>query len=156
LDRKVNRYASIGVLYYVVLDPLGVYGEQELRVYELRSEKYVVNENRKLDKVGLGLVLWEGEYEGWEKRWLRWVDDKGQMLLTGRERSIQEQSRADYAELATFQEWQRAEQERQKAEQERQKAEQAETALAKKQKRVERLAAQLRALGIEPEDEEEG
>src|SRR3990172_4167639 len=149
LDRKVNRYALIGVLYYVVLDPLHVYGEEELCVFQLHAGRYMVRQNRWLEKVGLGLTLWEGEYEGWEKRWLRWIDDKGQLLLTGQERSTQEERRADYAEQAAFKEWLRAEQERQRAEQ-------AEAVLAKKQERVERLAARLRALGIEPEDEEKG
>src|SRR3989337_2298174 len=122
---KVNRYALIGVLYYVVLDPLHVYGEDELCVFELHAGRYMAKRNRQLEKVGLGVTLWEGEYEGWEKRWLRWVDDKGQMLLTGQKRSAQEERRADYAEQAAFKEWLRAEQEKQKVEQEKQRAEQA-------------------------------
>ncbi|MBW4445563.1 MAG: Uma2 family endonuclease [Spirirestis rafaelensis WJT71-NPBG6] len=69
------------------------------------------------------LGIWQGEYQNAELPWLRWWDLQGNLLLTGDERAEQER--------------QRAEQERQKAEQERQRAD--------------RLAAQLRSLGIEPE-----
>jgi len=72
---------------------------------------------KELPGVGLGLTLWQGEYEGVEALWLRWCDLEGRVIPTGAER---------------------AEQERQRAEQERQRAE--------------RLAAQLRALGVEPEN----
>jgi Uma2 family endonuclease len=71
--------------------------------------------------------LWSGTYQGLERLWLRCYDASGAWILTPHE-----------------QERQRAEQERQRAEQERQRAEQA-------QQRAERLAAQLRALGINPE-----
>src|SRR3989475_12867996 len=49
------------------------------------------------------------------------------------------------------QEHQWAERERQRAEQERQRAEQAQQQAAQERQRAERLIAQLKALGIEPE-----
>ena len=81
---------------------------------------------------GLGVRLWEGEYEGVRTVWLRWCDREGNVIPTG-------------AELAEA-ERQRAEAERQRAEEEQRRAE-AERA------RAERLAARLRALGIDPDEE---
>jgi regulator of protease activity HflC (stomatin/prohibitin superfamily) len=75
----------------------------------------------------LGLGLWEGEYQGISRLWLRWYNRDQQWVLTPAE-----------------QEAQRAEQEAQRAEQEAQRAEQ-------EAQRADRLAAQLRALGVEPE-----
>ena len=61
---------------------------------------------------------------------MRWWDDRGNLLITGSERAEIESQRAT-------KEYQRAEQERQRAEQEH--------------LHVERLMAQLRAAGIEPQ-----
>jgi Uma2 family endonuclease len=74
-------------------------------------------------RLGVELGIWHGTAYGVALPWLRAWDDSGNLLLTGAERAEQEH--------------QRAEQEHQRAEQEHQRAE--------------RLAAQLRALGIEPE-----
>jgi hypothetical protein len=71
--------------------------------------------------VELGLRLWHGVYEDFEDDWLRWVDEEGRPVPTGKER-------ADAA-------GERAEQERQRADAERQRAD--------------RLAEQLRQLGVE-------
>ncbi|MHC5832740.1 MAG: Uma2 family endonuclease, partial [Nostoc sp.] len=95
-------------------------------------------------EVELGLCLWEGAYEGKRDVWLRWCDATGNMIPTGAERAEQERLRAEQEHLRAEQERLRAEQERLRAEQER---EAKETAL----QRAERLAAQLRALGVEPE-----
>jgi valyl-tRNA synthetase len=81
--------------------------------------------------LGLGLALWEGVYEGLSAVWLRWCDEQGDLIMTGYEASLKAQQQAEA-------ERQRAEAERQRAEAERQRAE--------------KLAAQLRALGIEPDD----
>ncbi|MDX2217094.1 MAG: Uma2 family endonuclease [Oculatellaceae cyanobacterium bins.114] len=76
-----------------------------------------------IPQVGVELGIWQGLYQKLELPWLRWWDQDGNLLLTGHEQAEQER--------------QRAEQERQRAEQEKQ--------------RGDRLAAQLKALGIEPE-----
>ncbi|WP_375466458.1 hypothetical protein [uncultured Nostoc sp.] len=99
-------------------------------MYELRGRQYIPMSEQWLTEVELGLCLWEGTYEGKRDVWLRWCDATGNMIPTGAERAEQERLRA--------------EQERLRAEQER---EAKETAL----QRAERLAAQLRALGVEPE-----
>jgi Uma2 family endonuclease len=122
-DAKLRSYARMGIAYYVIYDPTMQLSDQVLRLYELRPTTYVLLEAFWLPGVELGLTLWQGKFEDREDTWLRWCNQEGQLLLTGVER---------------------AEQERQRAEQERQRADQA-------QQEVERLAARLRELGVEPD-----
>jgi len=124
------------VSYYVVYDPSHQLGEQVLRIYELRGRHYVET-GTWLEDVGLGLTLWQGEFEGRQDTWLRWCDRDGNLLLTGDELAEQERLAKEQAE-------QRAEQSEQRAEQSEQRAEQAE-------QRAEQLAERLRAMGIDPD-----
>ena len=80
-------------------------------------------------EVSLGLKLWNGQYEDMEATWLRWADAQGVLIPTGKEGLDVERQRADA-------ERERAEAERQRAEAERECAD--------------RLAEQLRQLGIQP------
>ena len=138
---KKDIYAQIGVSYYVVFDPLQqIQGEAEmrgalLRVWTIAPRHYIeltpaaglsaVGEFIWLETVGIGLMLWEGQFEEEVSRlWLRWCDRNGQPIPTGAEGQDTER--------------QRAETERQRAETERQRAE--------------RLAAHLRSLGVNPDE----
>jgi Uma2 family endonuclease len=110
---------------YVIFEPgtgsLEVYRLDEMKRYQIQAP---TPENRYwLAEMNLFLGVWQGTREHRTGYWLRWWNEMGELLLWGSERAEQER--------------QRAEQERQRAEQERQRAE--------------RLAAQLRAAGIEPE-----
>lgn len=122
-EHKMRQYARIAVCYYVIFDPFNRLKQGVLRAYELRGGVYEPIDPRWLPNVGLGLTLWEGEYEGYRNTWLRWCDRDGAILLDGAERAEQERLRAEEANR-------RAEEERQRAE---------------------RLAAQLRAMGINPD-----
>ncbi|MFH7028161.1 MAG: Uma2 family endonuclease [Heteroscytonema crispum UTEX LB 1556] len=110
---------------YAIFEPdtgsLEVYRLDNSGQYKLQQP----DENNRylIAEMNLFLGLWEGTRENRTGYWLRWWDEQGNLLLWGSEQAEQER--------------QRAEQERQRAEQERQRAE--------------RLAAQLRAAGIEPE-----
>lgn len=123
LTDKLQTYAQMRVSYYIVYDPAKQLGEQPLYLYELRGLHYTELSEPWLEPVRIGLTLWQGEFEGRRDTWLRWCDDRGNILLTGDEK---------------------AEQERQRAEQEHQRAEQ-------EHQRAERLAAILKAQGIDPE-----
>lgn len=122
---KLTAYARIGVRYYVIYDPEQQLSEQTLRAFQLDATDY-----REMDdpiwfpKLQLGFRLWDGKYEGHKTTWLRWIDAKGNLIQTGAERAFEAEKRAD-------QEQQRANQE---------------------QQRAERLANQLRQLGVEPEE----
>lgn len=123
-EEKLARYAQAGVAYAVLFDPCQFLGKRILRVHALHAGRYVdVLDPSWLEEVGVGLVLWQGSYEGMNATWLRWCDREGNVLPTGRELAEQERGRA--------------EQERDRAEQERQRAD--------------RLAARLRELGVEPD-----
>ncbi|MBC7825023.1 MAG: Uma2 family endonuclease [Candidatus Parcubacteria bacterium] len=101
---KKDIYAQIGVPYYVVFDPLRqIQGETEmngalLRVWTIASGRYTeltpaegiveVGQSVWLETVGLGLNLWEGQFEEAVTRlWLRWCDLQGQVIATGAERA---------------------------------------------------------------------
>ncbi|MEH2454828.1 Uma2 family endonuclease [Nostoc sp.] len=126
-------------IYEQVIHPAyyGIYevNKATVEVYELIGGQYqllTANERGHYPIISLGveLGLWQAEYQNAQLPWLRWWDLQGNLLLTGEERAEQESQRAE-------QESQRAEQESQRAEQERQRAD--------------RLTAQLRSLGVEPE-----
>jgi Uma2 family endonuclease len=121
-DEKLVTYAGIGVSYYVILDPDEHLRSGVLRAFELRPTGYVRMTDLRLTKIGLGLTLWRGKYEGTEDLWLRWCDLSGNLILTGAERAEVERERAEA--------------ERRRAEAERQRAEQAE-------RQRDELAAQL-------------
>lgn len=115
-DTKLQRYAQIGVAYYVIHDPERHLGDETVRIYELRHTTYVEVPRSGttmtwLPGVELGLTLWDGVFEGRSDTWLRWCDQQGNPLLTGQEVALQERQRAD------------------------------------------RLAAQLRELGVEPAED---
>ena len=122
LGNKLKIYEHMRVSYYIVYDPTQQLGQQVLRIYELRGMRYSETPETWLEQVGLGLTLWEGEFEGRQDVWLRWCYQDRNLLLTGDER---------------------AEQERLQKEQQQQRAEQAEY-------RVQLLADRLRDLGIDP------
>ncbi len=122
----------------------GIYEVNRARVevYELLGGKYhlvTANEQGRfpISPVGLELGIWRGRYQNVELPWLRWWDADGNLLLAGSERAELERQEKELAQQEAKDERQRAEEERQRAEDERQRAD--------------RLAAQLRALGIEPE-----
>jgi Uma2 family endonuclease len=108
---KKESYAQMGIPYYAVFDPLRQIQEPEqmngelLKVYGLTQGRYVeLDRPFYLQAVGLGLTLWQGEFEGHSDTWLRWCapppsgsvpDRDGQVILTGKERADTEQARAD-------------------------------------------------------------
>ena len=134
---KLPDYARAKVRYYVIFDPEEQLKQGVLRVYELRGSTYVEKNDGWLSGVNLGLTLWEGWYEDKHDVWLRWCDQNGQLILTGSETTEEEHQRAEQERAEKQKALELAEQERQRAEQEHQRAE--------------RFAAQLRALGIDPQ-----
>lgn len=76
-----------------------------------------------IPQLGVELGIWQGQYQNLDIPWLRWWDNQGTLLLTGHETAAQTQRQLTQAER--------------QLEQERQ--------------RTERLVAQLRAQGIDPE-----
>ncbi len=121
----------IRIPYYAIYE----ISKGSLEVYHLIDGSYqplVANEQGRytIGPLGVELGTWTGTYLNQEQSWLRWWDSRGNLLLTGRETAAQE---------------------RETAAQEREIAVQAIGEAQLERERSDRLAQQLRSLGIEPE-----
>ncbi|MEM6591464.1 MAG: Uma2 family endonuclease [Cyanobacteria bacterium P01_C01_bin.73] len=134
-ERKKDRYADLGICYYVVYRPNPAFKRRReaLEVYVLADGAYEKLEGDRifwLPEVGLGLGRDRGVHLGYEREWLYWYSETGDRLPTPEELAQQAQANAD-----------RAQTEAQRAQMQ---AEQA-------QSRAEQLAEKLRSLGIDPD-----
>lgn len=134
---KREKYARMGIWYYAIYDPRLLIQSEKVQLYDLWGTGYRLKDNLFLDRLDLGLVLWEGEFEQRYGEWLRWVDIDGHFLLTGNELSVLADERADLAE-------ERAESAEVRADIAEERAESAENL-------ADKLAAKLRELGIDPD-----
>ena len=107
---KLDKYARIGVLYYVIYNPKRR-RKAKLEIYRLVNDKYELQISNPLwmPEIGLGIGSERASHDDLTREWLYWYDENNHRYPTPVER----------AELAD--------------------------------KRADRLAAQLRALGIEPD-----
>jgi Uma2 family endonuclease len=141
----------------------------ELEVYNWVNGRYVrlvVNErgHYPIDRLGVELGVWEGNYQNQAQRWLRWWDGDGNLLRSGseqakleclykeqeRERADAERERADAERERAEVERERAEVERERAEVERERADVERERANVEQRQRERLESYLRAQGIDP------
>lgn len=102
-ERQVDRpptkwevYEQIlRVPYYILFDR---YNDQ-LRAFGLTRARYeelnVPDRRVWMPELDLGLGVWQGEYRGIQRQWLRWYDTNGNWIPTDAE---QEQQRAEQAE----------------------------------------------------------
>jgi Uma2 family endonuclease len=142
---------ELQVPYYVLFDR----SNSDFRLFQLTNNRYLEREIGPqgfwFPELQLSLRKWSGQYFGVDTMWLRWFDRFQQKIPTGYEQAEQEAQRAEQEAQRAEQESQRAEQESQRAEQESQRAEQESQRADLADQRAERLAAQLRSLGIEPD-----
>jgi Uma2 family endonuclease len=94
LTTKLRNYEHMRVSWYVVFDPGHYLSEQTLTLFSLDNSKYVKRDGLQFDNIPLGILVWEGEFEGVTSNWLRWTGPDGTMLLTGHENSQRESQRA--------------------------------------------------------------
>jgi len=132
---KRQKYAWMRIPYYVIYDPALQIMPEALTVYRLQNRRYEPMPQAWFPELQLGLVLWQGEFEDRRDCWLRWSDEKGEVIPTGKEQAERERQRAELADRRAERADRRAEQADQRAEQER--------------LRAEHLAALLRQAGIE-------
>ena len=96
---KRSKYAWMRVPYYVIYDPKRQVMAEVLTVYRLEDLQYQRQEMAWFPSLKLGLKLWEGEFEGRLDTWLRWTDEQGEVIPTGKERAEQEHQRAERERL---------------------------------------------------------
>ncbi|GFE71343.1 Uma2 family endonuclease [Chroococcus sp. FPU101] len=122
---KKDFYEQMGILYYVIHNPLRK-RKQKLEVYKLNNGKYELLEGEAVwfPEIGIGIMREKATYLGIEYDWVYWMDEHGKRYLT-----LEEQVKE-------------AQQQAQEAQQQAQEA----------QRRAELLEERLRELGIEPNE----
>ena len=88
--RKKDFYAEMGVLYYVIYNPLRK-RKPRLEVYQLSERQYELlsGEPIWLSELNLGIGKETGIYQGIEREWLYWYNEKGIRYLSPEERITQ-------------------------------------------------------------------
>jgi Uma2 family endonuclease len=121
---KLDKYAELGVLYYAIYNPKRR-RKPRLEIYKLIQGKYEFATTNPLwmPEIGLGIGAECAEYDDLTREWLYWYDENDRRYPTPYEQI----ERAD-----------------RQTELERQRADDAD-------RRAEKLAAKLRALGIDPD-----
>ena len=127
-DEKMEIYAKLGVLYYVVYNPEFWLRDrhQPFEVYKLgadRSYQLQIGEPYWMPEVGLGIGRCQGVFNGIDRELLAWYDRTNTRYLMPEEVAQQERQRADRVQLQAD----------------------------RVQLQADRLAEQLRALGIDPD-----
>jgi hypothetical protein len=134
---KKDFYEEMGILYYVIYNPLRK-RKAKLEVYRLNQGKYELlpGDSVWLAEIGIGVTRDRGIYQGVEREWLYWTDERGKRYLTPEERVQDAQRQAQDAQRQA----QDAQRQAQDAQRQAQDA----------QRRTEQLEARLRSLGIDP------
>ena len=85
---KKRQYAQLGILYYVIYNPLRK-RQPKLEVYQLEAGEYKLlsGEPVWLPQLNLGIGKAEATYQGITREWLYWYDEKGDRYLTPEERA---------------------------------------------------------------------
>ncbi len=83
ISERLSVYEQIlQVPNYVVFDRVGTH----LRVFKLVDSKYQEQDVRDgrywLEDMAIGLGIWQGEFEGNSRQWLRWYDINGEWIPT--------------------------------------------------------------------------
>ncbi|MDJ0579245.1 Uma2 family endonuclease [Crocosphaera sp.] len=94
-SKKKEDYAKMGVLYYVIYNPLRK-RKPRLEVYQLNNQEYDLLEGEPvwLSEIGLGIGKEIGVYQGVEREWLYWYDREGKRYFTPEERIIEAEEKA--------------------------------------------------------------
>jgi Uma2 family endonuclease len=129
--KKLDLYKEMGVLYYVIYNPQRK-RKPKLEIHKLVDGNYELQDASPLwmPEIGLGIGNDRAIYGGVTRDWLYWYDENGQRYPTPQEQIELERQRADNAEI---------------------RAEDADRLVEQERQRADRLAAKLRALGIDPD-----
>lgn len=96
-DEKMRKYASLGVLYYVIYNPefWRRHQRQPFEVYRLVDGGYQrqVGEPVWMPEIGLGIGRGIGSYWGLQREWLYWYEESGNRYLSPEEQLQQYRDR---------------------------------------------------------------
>lgn len=88
-DGKLDIYAKLGVLYYLVYNPEFWQRDlhQPFELYRLENGVYrlQIGEPYWMPEIGLGIGRYQGVVGGLPQEILTWYDDKGNRYLSGEE-----------------------------------------------------------------------
>jgi Uma2 family endonuclease len=121
---KKKEYVKLGILYYVIYNPLRK-RKPRLEVHKLVGNEYELQTGEPywFEELSLGIGREMGSYQGITREWLYWYDDQGQRYLTPEERILTSQQQAIEAKKQAIE----------------------------AKMRVNRLEKYLRSLGIDPD-----
>lgn len=96
---KMEAYANLGVLFYVIYNPQRRH-KQKLEVHRLVNGKYELQSGNPiyLPEIGLGIGCENGSYQSITREWLYWYDETGKRFLTPEERAQQAEERVKKVE----------------------------------------------------------
>jgi Uma2 family endonuclease len=153
-EQKLETYQELGILYYVIYNPLTQKRRKHkhrasLEVYKLVEAVYqLVSPNSQgimwLPEIGFGMGCELWAFVAWEREWLFLYDQDGIRYLTDKEVAAQERQGKIRERLI-------ANQERIAKQEAEQGKQQAELAQKLAEQKAQRLAKMLEALGVDPE-----
>lgn len=129
---KKDLYEDLGVLYYIVYNPIRK-RKPSLEIYRLINGKYlpVIGSPVWMPEIGLGIGKEKHTYHGRHREWLFWYDDEGKRYPTPQELINHE---------------------RQQATEFKNQATEFKNQFQTEQERSQRLSDRLRELGINPDE----
>ena len=129
---KLDEYARMGVLYYVIYNSKRR-RKPKLEIHKLVNGRYELQDSNPfwMPEIGLGIGYERGEYGGLTRDWLYWYKEDNTRYPTPAEQIRQGQIQID---------------------RERAQLVQQQSLVVQERDRANRLAAQLRALGINPDE----
>jgi Uma2 family endonuclease len=109
-EKKLETYQDIGILYYVIYNPLTKQIRKHkhrasLEIYKLVDDAYqLISTNAQgivwIPEISLGIGCEIGAFASWEREWLYLYDENGDRYLTDREIAAQE--RQEKERLAAY------------------------------------------------------
>jgi len=153
---KKDLYQNLGVLYYVVYNPIRR-RKNTLEVYRLVQGQYVpvIGNPVWMPEIGLGIGKDEYTHQDRDREWLFWYDENGDRYLTPDEQIDEKQQQVQQAKQQTQQAKQQTQQAKQQTQQAKQQTQQAkqqtkliQEELDQEKVRSQKFADRLRQLGI--------
>jgi Uma2 family endonuclease len=147
---KLEQYAELGILYYVIYSSRRR-RKPRLEVYKLVIDSYEFQPGNPvwLPEIDLGIGCERGNYSGVTREWLYWYDKEGKRYPTPQEKIQQEIQRTQKQTQRAQQAEQLASQVVLMAQQMEQRAQQAEQRAQQAEELIQLWAEQLNALGID-------